>query len=170
MIPAGDPSEPCDDAETVQFLRQVREHAERGDEEWLKRHGTVYVGRRSGVRLGGRPVRLLRVENHAAFTRLAGREFLASHEVTVVPSLAAARTALAAGTFDAVLVDYDLDDGKGAELVEAIRRLPDRLLVVAASSHEDGNAALMAAGADVVCSKLRFAGIDAVLRSITGER
>lgn len=43
VIPADDPSEPCYEAETVQLLRQVREHAERGDEDWLRRHGKVYV-------------------------------------------------------------------------------------------------------------------------------
>lgn len=43
VIPVDDPSEPSYEAETVQFLRQVREHAERGDEAWLRRHGKVYV-------------------------------------------------------------------------------------------------------------------------------
>ena len=43
VIPPDDPSEPCYEAETVQLLRQVREHADRGDFDWLKRHGEVYV-------------------------------------------------------------------------------------------------------------------------------
>lgn len=43
VIPPDDPTEPCYEAETVQLLRQVREHAERGDEAWLRRHGKVYV-------------------------------------------------------------------------------------------------------------------------------
>jgi len=43
VIPPDDPSEPCYEAETVQLLRQVREHAERGDEAWLRQHGKVYV-------------------------------------------------------------------------------------------------------------------------------
>ncbi|MBX9583394.1 MAG: hypothetical protein K2X87_24085 [Gemmataceae bacterium] len=43
VIPPDDPSEPCDEAETVQLLRQVREHADRGDLDWLTRHGKVYV-------------------------------------------------------------------------------------------------------------------------------
>jgi DNA-binding response OmpR family regulator len=97
---------------------------------------------------------------------MAGRQFLAAHDLTVVPSLAAARAALVAGRFDAVLLDYDLDDGKGAALVEFIRQLPDRVAVVAASSHADGNAALLAAGADAACPKTRFADIGAVLASV----
>jgi len=43
VIPTDDPSEPCYEAETVQLLRQVKEHADRGDEDWLRRHGKVYV-------------------------------------------------------------------------------------------------------------------------------
>ena len=43
VIPADDPSEPCYEAETVQLLRQVREHAESGDEDWLRQHGKVYI-------------------------------------------------------------------------------------------------------------------------------
>ncbi|MBM4079814.1 MAG: hypothetical protein FJ278_08955 [Planctomycetes bacterium] len=42
VIPEDDPSGPCFEAETVQLLRDVAEHAERGDVEWLRRHGKVY--------------------------------------------------------------------------------------------------------------------------------
>ncbi len=109
-------------------------------------------------------MRLLWVENHAVFARIAGKQFLATHELTIVPSLAAAKIALASATFDAVLVDYDLDDGKGDQLIGFIRQLPVRVAVVATSSHEAGNAALLAAGADTACPKGQFAGIDPALR------
>ncbi len=42
VIPPDDPSEPCYEAETVQLVRKVAEHAERGDAAWLERHGQVY--------------------------------------------------------------------------------------------------------------------------------
>jgi hypothetical protein len=42
VIPPDDPSEPCYEAETVEFLREVAERAERGDLPWLHRHGKVY--------------------------------------------------------------------------------------------------------------------------------
>jgi hypothetical protein len=42
VVPPDDPSEPCYEAETVAMLKEVAEHAERGDLEWLRRHGTVY--------------------------------------------------------------------------------------------------------------------------------
>lgn len=42
VIPLDDPSEPCYEAETIQLLREIEEHARRGDAEWLKQHGKVY--------------------------------------------------------------------------------------------------------------------------------
>jgi hypothetical protein len=43
VIPADDPSEPCYEAETVKFLREVKERAERDELNWLKQHGKVYA-------------------------------------------------------------------------------------------------------------------------------
>lgn len=43
VIPEDDPSEPCYEAETINMLREAKEHAERGDVKWLKEHGKVYV-------------------------------------------------------------------------------------------------------------------------------
>ena len=42
VTPVDDPSESCYEAETVAWLREVEEHARRGDVDWLKRHGKVY--------------------------------------------------------------------------------------------------------------------------------
>jgi hypothetical protein len=42
VIPPDDPSEPCYEAETVRFLKEVQDRAERGDVEWLSQHGRVY--------------------------------------------------------------------------------------------------------------------------------
>ena len=43
VIPRDDPSEPCYEAETVKFLREVKERAERGELPWLHKHGKVYA-------------------------------------------------------------------------------------------------------------------------------
>jgi len=43
VIPADDPSEPCYEAETVQFLKEVQEHIDQGDVAWLSQHGKVYA-------------------------------------------------------------------------------------------------------------------------------
>lgn len=42
VIPVDDPSEPCYEAETVRFLKEVAERAEQGDVDWLQQHGKVY--------------------------------------------------------------------------------------------------------------------------------
>lgn len=43
VILDADPSEPCYEPETVEFLREVEQRAERDDVDWLKRHGKVYA-------------------------------------------------------------------------------------------------------------------------------
>ncbi len=43
VIPVDDPGEPCYEAETVQLLKAIKEHAEQGDVEWLKKAGKVYA-------------------------------------------------------------------------------------------------------------------------------
>jgi hypothetical protein len=43
VIPPDDPSEPCYESETVQFLREVKERAELGDLAWLTQRGKVYA-------------------------------------------------------------------------------------------------------------------------------
>jgi hypothetical protein len=43
VVPTDDPSEPCYESETVQLLREIKEHAERGDVDWLAQRGKVYA-------------------------------------------------------------------------------------------------------------------------------
>ncbi|MCI0332418.1 MAG: hypothetical protein L0228_04250 [Planctomycetes bacterium] len=43
VIPADDPSEPCYESETVDYLREVKERAEQGDVAWLTQKGKVYA-------------------------------------------------------------------------------------------------------------------------------
>lgn len=100
-------------------------------------------------------VRLLFVENDAVFGRVVVQEFLAEHDVTLVATIADALR-IVDEPFDAVLVDYDLDDGKGTAVVHALRRRGFGGRIVGVSSHELGNTALIAAGADDACSKMRF--------------
>jgi len=115
-------------------------------------------------------VNILYVENHTVFAEQVILQFLASHCVTVVPSISAARSALAAGRFDLVLSDYDLDDGKGEEFVRECRTAYPRLPIIAVSSHEAGNAALLRAGASAVCSKMDFDHIQQVIEGLPQEQ
>ena len=112
---------------------------------------------------------ILWVENHPHFPRLTIPRFLKDHVVTVVPSLAAASQALAQACFDVILIDFDLDDGKGTEVVHIVESLPGRPWLVAASAHDAGNQALMEAGADAVCAKSHFDQIGQVLAGL-GKR
>jgi CheY-like chemotaxis protein len=114
-------------------------------------------------------MKILFVENHEQFVRVVAGEFLADHEVTVAPSMAEAWGRLTEASFDVALVDYDLDDGKGDQLVNRIRRHSLPIRVVAVSSHDDGNKALLKAGADAVCSKLGFERISEVLNTLAEE-
>jgi DNA-binding response OmpR family regulator len=111
-------------------------------------------------------MRILWVENHASFVRVTLKQFLSEHAVTVVPSIAAARSALINDLFDIVLVDYDLDDGKGSELVAEVRQRRGALPIIATSSHERGNSLLIAAGATAVCGKTEFHRIRGVIESL----
>ncbi len=43
VVPADDPNEPCYESETIQLLRQIKEHAEREDVAWLTKKGKVYA-------------------------------------------------------------------------------------------------------------------------------
>jgi hypothetical protein len=43
VIPDDDPSEPCFEPATVEFLREVHDRAQAGDIDWLRRIGDVYV-------------------------------------------------------------------------------------------------------------------------------
>src|SRR5580700_7082828 len=116
--------------------------------------------------MGMRAMTILWVENHAQFARIATRQFLTAHTITVVPSLATARAALAGNEFSVVMIDYDLEDGKGDELVREVRQLPNCPWVLATSSHDEGNCLLIPAGAHAVCSKMQFSLIAEVLAQL----
>src|SRR6266576_3762450 len=107
-------------------------------------------------------MRILYVENHAVFAANVVRQFLSQHSVTVVPSLSSARQSLAGGSFDLILVDYDLDDGKGDELVRELNTTGNSMLVIGVSSHDEGNTALMRAGVAFTACPLSDSGMSSL--------
>src|SRR5262249_44592756 len=111
---------------------------------------TTPPGRASSAPSGGGDdaVRILYVDDHAVLARTVVEAFLWAHEVDVVPSIAAAKHALATRAYDVALVDHDLEDGIGPSFVRWARARGHRLPLVAVSSHAEGNAALMEAGAN----------------------
>ena len=88
--------------------------------------------------------RVLVVEDNEAFAWTIRTMFLEHHTVTVVGSVAACSDL--EHPFDVGLVDYDLPDGKGVEVVRTLLRRQPELPLVAISAHATGNAALRAAG------------------------
>lgn len=111
-------------------------------------------------------VRVLFVEDNSVFADLVSDQFLRAHEVQIVPSVAEA-IRCDTHSIDVVLMDYDLEDGKGDAAVRAIRTKSPDLPIIAVSSHERGNEALTAAGATAVCPKGQFHHIQRVLDAIT---
>ena len=65
--------------------------------------------------------------------------------------------------FDVILVDYDLDDGKGADLIAELHGVDARPVLIGVSSHDRGNTAMAAAGADGICGKMDFRNIESVI-------
>jgi len=113
-------------------------------------------------------MRLLLVEDHPHFASVVIRTFLYDHEVTHVTTVAAARVALSAGGggFDAVLVDHDLEDGTGVEVVQAVQAASNLSRIVAISARTEGNEAMREAGAHAICNKTSFQHIRQVLKAL----
>lgn len=111
-------------------------------------------------------MRILYVENHVIFAQQVCQQFLSAHQVKVVSTLALARQALADEQFDLLIADYDLDDGKGDEIVHMCRVLHPDMKIIASSSHDAGNTALTKAGASAVCGKMEFDRIQSVIDTV----
>ncbi|MBL4636802.1 MAG: hypothetical protein JKY56_23325, partial [Kofleriaceae bacterium] len=110
-------------------------------------------------------LKILLVENHAVFADMVIQEFLGRHQVILVATIYEAKRALRETLFDVLLIDYDLDDGKGVEVVLEATRLVTRLTIIAISAHSAGNEALREAGAFAVCRKSQFHRITEVIDS-----
>lgn len=111
-------------------------------------------------------MKILLVENHQNFAKAVIAEFLSEHQVDLVSSIAAAKEHLKTNSYDVIMSDYDLDDGKGDELVSYLRSIGCDIPVVAISSHDRGNQAIMTAGGTDICCKMKFRGINQVLRKL----
>lgn len=66
--------------------------------------------------------------------------------------------------FSVTRSNYCVQSGKGDELIEVLQTQISRPFLVAVSAHQAGNQALLRAGADTVCSKIQFSGIESVLK------
>lgn len=112
-------------------------------------------------------MKILFVENHAVFAQTVIAQFLADDTVTIAPTVFEAFDLVRTGSFDVILVDYDLDDFKGDAFIRRLRSSGSTTPIVAVSARDDGNAALTAAGADAICHKAHFRSIRSVLERLT---
>ncbi len=111
-------------------------------------------------------MKILYIENHEIFAKTVCNLFLSNDEVNLAPSIALAKSLLKANHFDIVLVDFDLDDGKGDEITTWIKINYPSLKIIATSSHQIGNDKIISAGADSVCAKNNFKNIQTIIDSI----
>lgn len=114
-------------------------------------------------------MQILFVDNHPELTTTVTRSFLANDDVVVEPTIAEAKAKVAESSFDVILVDYELDDGKGDELVRWLLASRANSKIVGVSARDVGNEALLAAGAHAICPKLRFSQIQTVLRDVVAK-
>jgi len=112
---------------------------------------------------------ILFVENHAVFAKIVTETLLSQHRVTIALTLSEAWAFISEKEYDVVLVDFDLDDGKGDELVKKIRAQNCFVKIVAVSAHERGNLALRKAGANTICGKLAFRQIETVIEQVVQQ-
>lgn len=107
-------------------------------------------------------LRILAVEDQATNVALlravlarASEPVVREAELTIAPSLAAGHAALAAGSFDAILLDRRLPDGDGLELARELMKLPDRprIIILTAQALPAEEAAAREAGADAFLAK-----------------
>lgn len=114
-------------------------------------------------------MRILFVENHETFVSTVIPLFLAAHDVVVVSSVRDALVKILEGGFDLCLVDFDLDDAKGDEFVRVALERGTSAKMIGVSSHDEGNAKLLAAGAEATCKKTEFAKVPALLAALFPE-
>ncbi len=111
-------------------------------------------------------MRILLVESHETFARVVVGAFLREHEVIVRTTVFDAQHEFDVGGFDVVLVDYDLADFKGSELVKYIRDSGYDIHIIGISARDEGNDLLLAAGASQACNKMNFDHIGEMLAKL----
>lgn len=108
-------------------------------------------------------MRILLVESHETFAHVVVGAFLKEHEVVIRSLVMDAQHEFDVGGFDVVMVDYDLADCKGSELVKYIRKSGYEIPIIGISAKDEANELLLAAGASEVCNKMNFDRIGEIL-------
>lgn len=114
--------------------------------------------------------KILLIENHAEFSKAIVKEFLSTYDVEIATSIMEAKERLVESSFDLIMSDYDLDDGKGDEFVFYFRSKGYTQPVIAISAHERGNKAIIDAGGTEICGKMQFSRINDVIARVMREQ
>lgn len=112
-------------------------------------------------------MKILYIENHMIFAKTVCELFLTNHDVTISPAISESKLLLKEQVYDLVIIDYDLDDGKGDVITTWIKKSFPGLKIIAASSHDDGNEKMLSVGADSVCPKHNFKNINSVIEKLS---
>jgi len=108
-------------------------------------------------------MKILMLENHPHFADAVIKQFLHEHDVLVAQKINEAKQIISKESFDLILSDFDLDDGKGDEFVKYLRMQSIETPVIDISSHKNGNDKLIGAGANIICSKMKFKEIQGII-------
>jgi DNA-binding response OmpR family regulator len=101
----------------------------------------------------GLAMRILYVEDFLPWRDKVIEAYLAGHQVVACATVAEAKDAYRPAAFDAVLLDYELPDGNGAEVAKMIRGQGDKVPIIANSSSGQRNKMLMSLGANYSVAK-----------------
>ncbi len=114
----------------------------------------------------GQPAHILHVEDDADLANLVRVLLGGRAELTVAPTIEAARHALAAGRFDLVLLDLSLPDGRGEELLSEVGATP----VVIFTGQEADEALLKRVNAVLVKSRVSDAQLRNAITQLLDSR
>lgn len=115
-------------------------------------------------------MKILYVENNHSFANVVCKCFLKNHNITIVPTIREAKQTIEQLNFDILLVDYDLDDGKGDEFITYAKQRKYQSFIIAVSSHKEGNEKLKTAGANCICAKSQFSHITEIIDNVMSNQ
>ncbi|HEY4001535.1 MAG TPA: response regulator [Candidatus Xenobia bacterium] len=111
-------------------------------------------------------MRIFYVEDMVSWRDRVVETYLAGHHVVVAGSVAEARERYRPNEFDAVLLDFELPDGTGADVARFIRSAGDGVPIIANSSSGGRNQFLLSLGANYAVSKSSDTQLEGVLLEI----
>ncbi len=109
---------------------------------------------------------LLYIEDNKAFREEVARTFLSEYAIEFATTVSDALEKCSKNRYDALLLDYDLAEGKGSDF---LREFDKSIPIIAVSAFEENNDILLGMGASVKCAKREMSKIaDIVAKVLAG--